>query len=89
MKPIRIALTKGRLEQETVALLEKMGLDTAAVRAAKSRRSTACGTTPNSSANFCRLEASRATAWTVQPFSTNRRVMASPIFGGALDADAA
>ncbi len=32
MKPIRIALTKGRLEQETVALLEKMGLDTAAVR---------------------------------------------------------
>lgn len=32
MKPLRIALTKGRLEQKTVELFETMGLDTAAVR---------------------------------------------------------
>lgn len=32
MKPIRIALTKGRLEKDTVALFDKMGLDTSAVR---------------------------------------------------------
>lgn len=32
MKPIRIALTKGRLEKDTVALFDRMGLDTAAVR---------------------------------------------------------
>ncbi len=32
MKPIRMALTKGRLEKDTVALFERMGLDTAAVR---------------------------------------------------------
>ena len=31
-KPIRIALTKGRIEKDTVALLEKMGLDTSCVR---------------------------------------------------------
>lgn len=32
MKPIRIALTKGRLEKDTIALFERMGLDTSAVR---------------------------------------------------------
>ena len=32
MRPIRIALTKGRLEKDTVALFDRMGLDTAAVR---------------------------------------------------------
>ena len=32
MKPLRIALTKGRLEKDTVALLEKIGLDCAAVK---------------------------------------------------------
>ncbi len=31
MKPLRIALTKGRLEKDTVALFERMGLDTEAV----------------------------------------------------------
>ena len=31
MKPIRIALTKGRLEKDTVALFERMGLDTGAI----------------------------------------------------------
>lgn len=32
MKPIRMALTKGRLEKDTVALFDRMGLDTAAVK---------------------------------------------------------
>ena len=32
MKPIRLALTKGRLEKDTVALLDRMGLDTTAVK---------------------------------------------------------
>ena len=32
MKPLRIALTKGRLEKDTVALFEKMGYDCEAVR---------------------------------------------------------
>lgn len=32
MKPIRIALTKGRLEKDTVALFDRMGLDTATVK---------------------------------------------------------
>ena len=32
MKPIRIAQTKGRLEKDTVALFDRMGLDTAAVK---------------------------------------------------------
>ena len=32
MKPLRIALTKGRLEKDTVALLEKIGFDCTAVR---------------------------------------------------------
>ncbi len=32
MKPIRIALTKGRLEKDTVALFDRMGLDTTAVK---------------------------------------------------------
>lgn len=32
MKPIRIALTKGRLEKDTVALFDQMGLDTTAVK---------------------------------------------------------
>ncbi|MEG1426783.1 MAG: ATP phosphoribosyltransferase [Oscillospiraceae bacterium] len=32
MKPLRIALTKGRLEKDTVRLLEKVGLDCTAVR---------------------------------------------------------
>lgn len=32
MKPLRIALTKGRLEKDTVALLEKIGLDCDAVK---------------------------------------------------------
>lgn len=27
MKPLRIALTKGRLEKDTVALFDRMGLD--------------------------------------------------------------
>ena len=31
-KPIRIALTKGRLEKDTVGLLEKLGFDCSAVR---------------------------------------------------------
>lgn len=32
MKPMRIALTKGRLEKETLNLFDRMGLDTSAVR---------------------------------------------------------
>ena len=32
MKPLRIALTKGRLERDTVALFEEMGLDCSALR---------------------------------------------------------
>lgn len=32
MKPLRIALTKGRLEKDTVALFDRMGLDTDAVK---------------------------------------------------------
>ena len=32
MKPLRIALTKGRLEKDTVALFDKMGLSTEAVK---------------------------------------------------------
>lgn len=32
MKPLRIALTKGRLEKDTVALLEKIGFDCEAVK---------------------------------------------------------
>lgn len=32
MKPIRIALTKGRLEEKSIALFEKLGLDCSAVR---------------------------------------------------------
>lgn len=32
MRPIRMALTKGRLEKDTLALFDRMGLDTAAVR---------------------------------------------------------
>ncbi len=32
MRPIRMALTKGRLEKETVALLDRAGFDTAAVK---------------------------------------------------------
>ncbi|MCI8553649.1 MAG: ATP phosphoribosyltransferase [Clostridiales bacterium] len=32
MKPIRIALTKGRLEKDTVALFERMGMDTTQVK---------------------------------------------------------
>lgn len=32
MKPLRIALTKGRLERDTIALLEKIGLDCSSVR---------------------------------------------------------
>ena len=32
MKPIRIALTKGRLEKDTVALFDQMGTDTSAVK---------------------------------------------------------
>ena len=31
MKPLRIALTKGRLEKDTVALLERIGYDSGAV----------------------------------------------------------
>ena len=31
MKPLRIALTKGRLEKDTVALLERIGFDCTAV----------------------------------------------------------
>ncbi len=32
MRPIRMALTKGRLEKDTVALFDRMGLDTAAIK---------------------------------------------------------
>ena len=32
MKPLRIALTKGRLEKDTVELFEKIGYDCSAVR---------------------------------------------------------
>ena len=32
MKPLRIALTKGRLEKDTIALFDSMGLDTSAVK---------------------------------------------------------
>lgn len=32
MRPIRIALTKGRLEKDTVALFDRMGLDTSVVK---------------------------------------------------------
>ena len=32
MKPLRIALTKGRLEKDTVNLLEQIGLDCTQVR---------------------------------------------------------
>ena len=32
MKPLRIALTKGRLEKDTVALLDRIGYDCEAVR---------------------------------------------------------
>ena len=32
VKPLRIALTKGRLEKDTVGLLEKLGYDCTAVR---------------------------------------------------------
>ena len=32
MKPLRIALTKGRLEKDTVALFERMGMDTEIVK---------------------------------------------------------
>ena len=32
MKPLRIALTKGRLEKDTVSLLESAGYDCTAVR---------------------------------------------------------
>lgn len=32
MRPIRMALTKGRLEKDTLALFDRMGLDTSAVR---------------------------------------------------------
>ena len=32
MKRLRIALTKGRLEKDTVSLLDKMGMDCSAVR---------------------------------------------------------
>ncbi len=32
MRPLRIALTKGRLEKDTVGLFEKMGMDCSAVR---------------------------------------------------------
>ena len=32
MKPLRIALTKGRLEKDTVALFDRIGLDTEAVK---------------------------------------------------------
>ena len=32
MKPLRIALTKGRLEKDTVGVLEKIGLDCTQVR---------------------------------------------------------
>ena len=32
MKPLRIALTKGRLERDTVAALERIGLDCTQVR---------------------------------------------------------
>ena len=31
-KPLRIALTKGRLEKDTVELLEKIGFDCTAIR---------------------------------------------------------
>ena len=32
MRPIRMALTKGRLEKDTVALFDRMGFDTRAVK---------------------------------------------------------
>jgi ATP phosphoribosyltransferase len=32
MKPMRIALTKGRLEKDTISLFDRMGLDTAALQ---------------------------------------------------------
>ena len=32
MRPICMALTKGRLEKDTVALFDRMGLDTAAIK---------------------------------------------------------
>ena len=32
MRPIRIALTKGRLEKDSIQLFDRMGLDTAAVK---------------------------------------------------------
>ena len=32
MRPIRMALTKGRLEKDTLALFDRMGLDTSVVR---------------------------------------------------------
>ena len=32
MRPIRMALTKGRLEKDTVALFDRMGLDTGVVK---------------------------------------------------------
>lgn len=32
MRPIRMALTKGRLEKDTVALFDRMGLDTSAIK---------------------------------------------------------
>ena len=32
MKPLKIALTKGRLEKDTVALLEKLGYDCEALK---------------------------------------------------------
>ena len=32
MKPLRIALTKGRLEKDTINLLEELGYDCSAVR---------------------------------------------------------
>lgn len=32
MRPIRIALTKGRLEKDSIQLFDRMGLDTVAVK---------------------------------------------------------
>ena len=32
MKPIRIALTKGRLEKDSIAMFERLGYDCTAVR---------------------------------------------------------
>lgn len=34
-RPLRIALTKGRLEKDTVGLLEKIGYDCTAIRKGK------------------------------------------------------